>query len=437
MKNILYIAYYYPPMQSGGTLRSEKFVKYLKRAGYRVFVLTATYGKTRMDGRAGTIRVKDISHNKNRRGLGKAKWFILRIWTETCQRCGHYHSIYHWWRQSVWRRRDEIMALAEPDIIIATYPPVETLEIGLRLHETFQVPLIADFRDGLLFESIEKRLLDRSKVVREHYTGLEKRAARESALVSTVSEPITNYFLEHYPGCHAKTIYTGFDPDDVSEVKPRPITAKDNIFQIVYTGRVSLSDSSSSLKSFVFAMQSLLRKRPETATRIRFRIAGEMSRKERKLLQPFVRMGVVTLCGLLNRKDALALQQEADLLLLITSTTRTSVVTTKVFEYLLAGRPFLALSKRNTAVAQIILDTRSGWIVHPENLEQIQARLEAILQNTDSMDAVNRDEARINRYSTKNQITRLDGQIKKILREPFSAQCSSAGHPGDHSAGSG
>jgi len=417
MKNVLYVAYYYPPMKSGGTLRTEKFVKYLRKAGYRVCVLTASYGQNLFDEANAIIRVKDISHNKNRRGMRKFQWFALRIWTELQKKLGRHHSIYQWWRENAWRQRNKIIDMARPDLIIATYPPVETLEIAFRLREAFHVPMITDFRDGLLFEPIEQSLMQKYRAVRNHYNRLEKQAVEKSALITTVSKPITDYFLKNYPSCHVQTIYTGFDPEDW----PNPVSSSNSghsdTFRIVYTGRVSLSDSSSSLKSFVFAMEPLLRKYPETANKIRFRIAGEMSRKERRLMQPLMRIGVVTLCGLLERKEALALQREADLLLLITSTTRTSVVTTKIFEYLRSARPILALTKENTAVGELILKSNSGWVVHPEDSVSIKNLLQKFSSDAAFRSSLKPDRKAICRLSTKHQIEYLTQFINKILND--------------------
>jgi len=415
MKNILYIAYYYPPMKSGGTLRTEKFVKHLKQAGYRVCVLTAAYGQNRFDADQDIIRVKDISHNKNRRGMRKLQWFALRTWTEIQKKIGRYHSIYHWWRENAWRQRDQIMDLARPDLVIATYPPVETLELAHRLSETFHLPLISDFRDGLLFEPIEQRLLRKSRTVRDHYARLEKQAVAGSAWIATASEPITGYFLRHYPGCRAETVYTGFDPESDSEATCACIADHDDTFLVVYTGRFSLSDSSSSLEGFVFAMESLLRQRPEAAVKIRFLIAGEMSAGERKLLSRLERQGVVSDCGLLERKQAIALQKRADLLLLVASASRTSVVTTKVFEYLSAAKPILALSRSDGAAARIITRTRSGWVVPPGDSARIRQTLASIIFDPGFRESLNRDEAAIASYATGRQVAAIRRQIEKLV----------------------
>ena len=45
MKNILIVAYFYPPLGGAGVQRTLKFAKFLKKFGYNVFVLTVNNEK--------------------------------------------------------------------------------------------------------------------------------------------------------------------------------------------------------------------------------------------------------------------------------------------------------------------------------------------------------------------------------------------------------
>ncbi|MCP5051582.1 MAG: glycosyltransferase family 4 protein, partial [bacterium] len=168
---ILIVAYYYPPINSGGTMRPVKMAKYLPRMGHEVTVLTQTYGKSKIEtgnGKPRIIRFHDFSHNRNRVGLRrKVQWFKLRMFTELLNMMGIYHSIYSWWKRKVIRNSETIINLVQPDVIIATYPPVETLEIGVYLSKKYNIPLISDFRDGLIFEPIETKRMKQYPCIRE------------------------------------------------------------------------------------------------------------------------------------------------------------------------------------------------------------------------------------------------------------------------------
>ena len=72
-------------------------------------------------------------------------------------------------------------------------------------------------------------------------------------------------------------------------------------------------------------------------------IAGPLT-ETRRLLATDVAPARIVLLGSLPRERALALQREADALLLIAQPTRSQLLNIKLFEYLAAGRPILALA---------------------------------------------------------------------------------------------
>ena len=41
-----------------------------------------------------------------------------------------------------------------PDVILATFPPQENLMVGMEISKRYNIPLIIDFRDGMVFEAL-------------------------------------------------------------------------------------------------------------------------------------------------------------------------------------------------------------------------------------------------------------------------------------------
>lgn len=409
MARILLIAYYYPPDHAGGGQRPLKMAKYLPRLGHDVVVLTSSYARE-TSAEKNIIRVYDPSHNKNRVGLRKFQWFFLRLAVEMLNRLGICTSIYSPWKRSVLRKANGIIARVKPQWILATYPPVETLEIGLHLSQKFNLPLIADFRDGLLFEAIESKRLRRFACVRKVYEIIESRVAGEAAALITVSEPLSRYFHETYEKSCVATVANGFDPDE-TQLRLPDIDLEPGCFHIVHSGRFSLSDADCSIALLVQAMSSILDSRPELERMIRLHLLGELSRKEKRMLASLVQRGVVLLHGSVSRPRALAFQRRADLLLLVTSPGRRSVATSKIFEYLQARRPILALTGR-TFAAEIIEKSRCGWVVSPLSFPEIKDTLERLLGATDLDQRVDLSAAAIQDYS----FTASLGQLHEILR---------------------
>ena len=69
-----------------------------------------------------------------------------------------------------------------------------------------------------------------------------------------------------------------------------------------------------------------------------------------------------------------ALQREADFLLLLSTGPHRQVVTAKLSEYLLAGRPILGVLSENEA-ARIIRETRTGVVVGPDDVDGLREAL--------------------------------------------------------------
>jgi glycosyltransferase involved in cell wall biosynthesis len=80
--------------------------------------------------------------------------------------------------------------------------------------------------------------------------------------------------------------------------------------------------------------------------------------------------------GVLERSGAIALQRSADALVLMTAR-GAAVATAKIFEYVAAGRPIVALAEGDDA-ARIIRDTNTGVTVPPDDVARIAAALRQV-----------------------------------------------------------
>jgi glycosyltransferase involved in cell wall biosynthesis len=410
---ILLIAYYYPPINSGGTMRPVKMGKYLPRFCHEVTVLTQTYGKSSItEGNPRVMRFYDLSHNKDRTGIGKKlQWLGFRLFTEMLNRFGRSHSIYTWWKRKVIRNSKRIIGQVEPDVIIATYPPVETLEIGLFLSKTYHIPFVADFRDGLIFEPIETGRMNRYRCIRERYETIEAEAVAGAAAVTTIAQPIADYYRDTFHPPRVEVISNAFDPEDLDNLPP--VQLEGSCFNIVFTGRFGLSDKANRVDFFFDAVRMLVEDNKTLEEKLKVHLVGEYRKGELKELQDLIEVGVIKLHGFVERSRSLAFQRAADLLLIITLPDRTSSTSAKIFEYLYAGKPILALTYK-TVLEEIIHETKTGWTVHPQEPEAIAQMLSKIISDVDFYGSIHPDRNAIEKYSVKTQMEKLDRLLKKI-----------------------
>lgn len=411
---LLLIAYYYPPISSGGTQRPLKWGKYLARMSHDVTVLTHTYGKNRIEeGNPKVMRFRDISYNKDRSDLGKKLcWLVLRAYTEVLNKLGIYHSIYTWWKRNVIKSSEKIIRQTKPDVIIATYPPVETLEIGVNLSQSYNIPLLVDFRDGLMFEPIETRRMQQYKCIRARYKEIEAAAVNRAAAVTSIAQPITHYYNQTYQPPHTEVISNGFDPEDLEDLHDEVAFDK-SVCNIVFTGRFALSDKYNRVDYFFDAVRQLMAKKPGVGEKLRIHLVGEYRQEELEGLKDLTDRGMIQVHGFVPRLKSLVYQKSADILLIITPPDRRSATSAKIFEYLFAGKPVLALTHK-TVLEDIIRETRSGLIVHPHEAGEIAAMLERLVVDRSVYDAFMPDEEKIKAYSVKAQVEKLDRILKKI-----------------------
>jgi hypothetical protein len=114
---------------------------------------------------------------------------------------------------------------------------------------------------------------------------------------------------------------------------------------------------------------------PAAAARIELAIAGPLTPDERRLLEEAGRGPLeVTLLGSLERERSLALQRSADALLLLAQPARSQLVNFKLFEYLAAERPILALAA-GTEAGRIAAELGAEPIVRADDPAAIAGAL--------------------------------------------------------------
>ncbi|MDQ1351881.1 MAG: hypothetical protein QG657_2187 [Acidobacteriota bacterium] len=342
-------------------------------------------------------------------------WLLLRLYTEFLNRLGCYHSIYTWWKKRVIKNSRRIVDEVKPDVIIASYPPVETLEIGIYLAQTYHIPLICDFRDGILFEPIERPRMEQYSCIKKRYEEIEKEAVNTAEAVITIADPITDYFKDHYRVNHVKaeTIASGFDPVDFEDL-PVPAVFDPSQFHIVFTGRFGLADGSNRVEFFFEALRIMIKKDEQLRDKLRVHLVGDFTRSDLDPIKDLMDIGVVINHGLVSRKESLGFQKIADLLLIITLPDRTCSVSTKIYEYLYTRKPILALTY-GTVLAEMVEKTRTGWNVHPHRPEAISRLLERIVSDREFYNSFQPDLEEINKYSFVFHIEKLIPIMKESI----------------------
>jgi len=387
---VLIITYYYPPVNVTGALRPLSFAKYLPEYGYDVKILTtARHGACHGENSSNILRgfepygyfiaplrnyiMRDVPASKRSTSRVISSQSVLsRIqnrllipdqavtWIPFATMLAAYHA-----------KRIPF------DILLSTSPPESPHLVGLLLKKMFDIPWVADFRDGWLFEPLKPP---------ECYQGvqgsllkyLEGSVVKNADRIISVTPPIAQDFSERYPSCADKVcvITNGYDNKEIASVKRNRI--QDDVFRIIYTGALSLSRSERSATPFFKAIADLVNdNRGGIAQHLQVNFIGDFLSIEKSYVHNMRLDQWVTFSNSVPRAQAIQSQKDSDVLLLITEPNRKGVATAKLFDYIGVRRPILALAKGDTA-GEIVDSLKIGYVVDRENKEEIMLAIMAL-----------------------------------------------------------
>ena len=345
--NLLLVAYFYPPCRDTGAHRPAALANWLRRLGHRVTVLTTSaYGTGDAATEQGVVRSADLQRLRARlRGHNRVDALF-----DADTYSGRPHVLSRivvpeplalaW---APFALRDALRANSRErfDCVITSSPPESVHLIGRALQRR-GVPWVADLRDGWTFEPIrpefptafQRRLDER----------LERRWLTAADAVVSVSRPAAAD-LRARLGLEPELIPNGWDPDLDAE-GPGGSSA-DRLLDpervsLVYTGRFGSYGRDPT--ALIRALGVLALEHPEDAVRLELVVAGPLTQAEANLMRRDVAPARIAVAGTLDRTEALALQRAADALLLVASSRRTQLLNFKLFEYIAAGPPILALA---------------------------------------------------------------------------------------------
>lgn len=387
MKTVLIIAHDYPPIYSAGAERPLKFTQYLPEFGYRPVILTTgRYGGLPDDAARQIYRANDLVHAlfsfvrrpkvaavpqteqyrvatiPNQSFLGRVRDAIMIPDTKL-----------GWFLPAV-RRGLQVIAVEHPSIIFSSSPPETVHLVAGCLSRRAGLPWVADLRDGWARHSPNRAL--RERPLRQALElRLERGMMTQATAVVTTTPTITADLQERYPNKQAViTITNGFDRTDFAGVTRH--RTDDGAFRLVYAGAFSLSSPDRTAEPFFAAIAALMEADP--ATRLRVQIIGPLTAEERDLWEKYGLTQVVTLVPPVPRNQVYQYLVDADALLLVQGRSTPGLIPSKLFDYIGAGRPILALTEGNVA-EEIIRQYHLGKIAPPDDPKAIAAALDDLM----------------------------------------------------------
>jgi len=348
MKRVLIIGYFFPPTSNMGSHRLHRLVRHLAEFGWEPVLLTAPDAQAVPDIEIHRVAGVDLTALWRRFKKPTTGGTAGQSVTTSLNRWVMIPDKYFPWIGPATRAG---CALKNISAIYSTSDPLSDHLVAQRISERTGIPYVAEFRDLWLGSPYFARAHP-TPFHRAWHARLERRVVRNAVAIVGLSRGISDYFATTYQK-PTRTIYNCFDP---AEYRPTPVAPG---FTVVYAGALY---SSRTPEPFLAGFAQFLKTHPTA----RFSIVG--GSPDLDLPAMIVRQGVtgaVDLVGRVAHAEALQRMQAATVLLAVQSSEDSIHVPGKLFEYIGARRPILAVS-RPCEVAELITQHRLGWVAEPD-----------------------------------------------------------------------
>ena len=237
------------------------------------------------------------------------------------------------------------------DTIVTTGPPHSLHLIGLQLKREMDVKWLADFRDPWTTIHYHKSLRLTAASERKHKM-LESEVLNTADTI-VVTSPSTKLEFEAITIKPIMVITNGYD------MKPELPAAIDSKFSLAHIGSL-LSDRNPKILWKV--LSEIASEIPTFLDDLEIRLAGAVSEDVLESIAAFRLKEYTVYSGYVAHREALQLQSRSQILLLIEMDrpeTR-AIIPGKLFEYLAAKRPIIALGPEGSDIKNILEETKSG-----------------------------------------------------------------------------
>ena len=429
MNRVLIIAYHFPPRATVASLRPLGLAKYLPEFGWQAVILTAAL-PGRPDPQFEVVQTQrrdslalrwgrrlfrldpeqtlmaQIAQLKNKLHI-RSERSPLDVLLAAVGEVTAYPDPQKGWRAYAVQAGGDILCQGSIKAIISSSPPVTGHVIASRLKERWGIPWVADFHDlwtqnyyypySPLRRNIERRLE-------------LKTLASADALV-TVSAPAAGDLGSLHSQKPVHTIPNGFDPAEAN-TNPGSLTGN---FTITYTG--NLYPGKQTPEPLFAALRDLITDGSMDAGDIEVRFYGPRAGWVDRLAERYGLTDAVRQFGMVAREAALNRQRESQLLLLLkwNDPGQRGMYSAKVFEYLAAGRPVLAVGGFPDVADELLAETGSGvWGQTAADVKPLLLRLYREYRSAGAV-GYGGDGAAIDKYSRREVARRfaqlLDGIV--------------------------
>ena len=389
MKRALVITYYWPPAGGPGVQRWLKFVTYFKDFGIEpvVFIpdnphyplqdksivseipegieiirfpIKEPYGFAKIFSKKKTNQVSSgIITNKNQSALEKLLLWIRGNFFIPDARIG-------WVKPAVIFLK-EYLAKNDMDIVISSGPPHSLHLIGMALKEELGIKWVADFRDPWTTIHYHQSLRLNKRAQKKHLK-LESKVLNNSDLV-VVTSARTKKEFQNITSVPIEVISNGYDI--LEKIEPN----LDAQFSIAHIGSLLTNRNPELLWEILSELKD---ENKVFSKNLLIKLVGAVSEDVLESLAVFGLTENYKTLGYVSHQEAIQIQHDAQVLLLVEmdSPETKSIIPGKLFEYVAANRPILAIGPEGSDVEEIIKETNTGVYFKYTDKEKLKQQVQ-------------------------------------------------------------
>ncbi len=421
-RNVLVIAYYFPPMGLSGVQRTQKFVKYLHRFGWKPTVITVTptgyfaqdYSLLEELKNSNTeiVRVGSLDPNRFFKKKG-----IVRMPSERIRKIFSFISDVFFipdnkigWKRNVLKTANKLFKKSKFDIIFATSPPYTDFLIGNEISKEYKIPLVLDYRD--IWHEYPLKIYPTPLHKYRNYK-LEQEVLHNAKKIITTNRKVKELLLARYKFLHyndVDIIPQGYDPEDFEKNKPAP-RSPSNKMRITHAG---VFYGGRTPNYFFLALQKLIQENPLLQNRIEVFFIGNFRDEDKKLVDKYNLGNVVTPLGYLEHNKCVQYLMSSDLFWLMLDNDTQSPG--KVYEYIGARKPILA-NIPDGFIQQTILEFDGNVALSPNDVNATTEALKNFYIKFEKGERLSFDEDQVNFYNRinlTNQLANIFGFLTEV-----------------------
>lgn len=426
MKKVLIIAYYWPPAGGPGVQRWLKFVKYLgefeiepivyvpknpdypiidesllkeipknvtilKKSIFEPYVVANIFSKKETSTNSSGI----IEKPKNQSFLQKLFLYIR----------GNFFipdARKFWIKPSV-KFLENYISKHNIETIITTGPPHSLHLIGLGLKKKLDLKWFADFRDPWTEIGYHKKLKLAASAKAKHIA-LEKEVLTSADHIITTSYSTQNEF-QSKTSKPVTVITNGYD--SMEENSPE----LDRKFTLSHIGSLL---SGRNPENLWIVLKELCSENEGFKRDLVLILVGTVSKDVISSIKEHGLESYLSLPGYVSHSEANSIQRSSQVLLLleIDSVETKGIIPGKLFEYMAAKRPIVAIGPKGWDVENILMQTEAGNYFDYQERASLKAHLSSLYNQYRNQD-LKSNSRNIEKYHRKN----LTGDLAKLLKE--------------------